>query len=61
MGSLSTPVETESDRSFLRVLDSTGVSRPEDRCRFHVDVDFGLLELAGLSSRLSRIEGFYYC
>ncbi len=59
VGSFSRPAEAECD-IFLRVLDSGGVSCPEDSCRFPVDVDLGLLELAGLSSRLSRTEGIYF-
>ncbi|KAH9004331.1 hypothetical protein EDB86DRAFT_2888106, partial [Lactarius hatsudake] len=47
-------VEAECDK-FSRVLDSGGVSCPEDSCRFYVDVDLGLLELGGLSGRLSWV------
>jgi hypothetical protein len=43
---------------YQRVLDIGGISCPKDSCRLHVDVDLGLLEFAGLCSRLSRAGRF---
>lgn len=42
-----------------RVLDKDGIFGPKNGRRLHVDVDLGILKLAGIYSCISRAEGLH--